>query len=97
MGGRRDAATYFSKNRRPNGGAQSTMIQTELALEPPKEQSEAPLEIQPNPSTGVLPHRFMNWFAGRGWAPHAHQLALVDAAAKGRHALLIAPDRKSVV
>ncbi len=31
------------------------------------------------------------WFAARGWTPRAHQLALLDKAAAGRSALLIAP------
>src|SRR5580692_4670307 len=38
-----------------------------------------------------LPPRFEAWFAGRGWAPRAHQLAMVEKARAGRHALLIAP------
>jgi ATP-dependent Lhr-like helicase len=38
-----------------------------------------------------LPQRFNAWFASRGWAPRAHQLAMVDKARAGRHALLIAP------
>ena len=54
-------------------------MQTELAF------------LEPDAPAGPLPDRFMDWFAGRGWAPHAHQLALVEAAARGRHALLIAP------
>jgi ATP-dependent Lhr-like helicase len=39
----------------------------------------------------TLPPRFEAWFAGRGWAPRAHQLAMVEKARAGRHALLIAP------
>jgi ATP-dependent Lhr-like helicase len=38
-----------------------------------------------------LPPRFAAWFAARGWAPHAHQLAMLEAARAGRSALLIAP------
>ncbi len=38
-----------------------------------------------------LPPPFPAWFRSRGWRPHAHQLALLDAAAQGRSALLIAP------
>lgn len=38
-----------------------------------------------------LPDRIENWFAGRGWAPRAHQLEMVEAAKAGEHALLIAP------
>ncbi|MGH6955031.1 MAG: ligase-associated DNA damage response DEXH box helicase [Caulobacteraceae bacterium] len=38
-----------------------------------------------------LPPRFEAWFEARGWAPRAHQLAMVERARAGRHALLIAP------
>jgi ATP-dependent Lhr-like helicase len=39
----------------------------------------------------ALPPRFEAWFASRGWAPWAHQLAMVEKARAGRHALLTAP------
>src|SRR4051812_41272225 len=39
----------------------------------------------------ALPEPFASWFARRGWQPHVHQLALLDAARQGRAALLIAP------
>ncbi|MDX9997527.1 MAG: ligase-associated DNA damage response DEXH box helicase [Phenylobacterium sp.] len=39
----------------------------------------------------LLPPAFAAWFAGRGWAPRAHQLAMVERASAGRDALLIAP------
>ena len=39
----------------------------------------------------ALPPRFAAWFEQRGWAPRAHQLAMVEKARAGRHALLIAP------
>ncbi len=38
-----------------------------------------------------LPPRFAAWFDARGWAPRAHQLAMIEKAEAGRHALLIAP------
>src|SRR5437660_3943187 len=38
-----------------------------------------------------LPEIFARWFAARGWAPRAHQLALLDKARAGRSTLLIAP------
>ena len=38
-----------------------------------------------------LPPLFANWFAARGWTPHAHQLALLKAADDAQSALLIAP------
>ncbi|AYV49185.1 DNA ligase-associated DEXH box helicase [Caulobacter flavus] len=39
----------------------------------------------------LLPPRFSQWFAARGWSPRAHQLAMVEKAKAGRDALLIAP------
>jgi ATP-dependent Lhr-like helicase len=39
----------------------------------------------------LLPPRFADWFASRGWSPRAHQLAMIDRAKAGRDALLIAP------
>ncbi len=38
----------------------------------------------------ILPPTFAEWFAARGWVPHAHQLAMLRAAKARRHALLIA-------
>src|SRR6202007_2423277 len=37
------------------------------------------------------PDRFQKWFAGRGWSPREHQLALLEKAREDRSALLIAP------
>jgi ATP-dependent Lhr-like helicase len=39
----------------------------------------------------ALPPAFMAWFAGRGWQPHAHQLAMLEAAQADESVLLIAP------
>ena len=39
----------------------------------------------------ALPPLFAAWFARRGWSPHAHQLALLEAARACRSALLVAP------
>ncbi|MBR1221019.1 ligase-associated DNA damage response DEXH box helicase [Bradyrhizobium sp. U87765 SZCCT0131] len=39
----------------------------------------------------TLPDAFARWFAGRGWTPRAHQLALLRKAHEGRSSLLIAP------
>jgi ATP-dependent Lhr-like helicase len=39
----------------------------------------------------ALPTPFSAWFDGRGWRPRAHQLAMLQKAREGRHALLIAP------
>ena len=39
----------------------------------------------------ILPQRFRDWFAARGWSPRPHQLALTEAQLKGEDALLIAP------
>ena len=39
----------------------------------------------------MLPSRFQDWFAARGWTVRPHQLALVEAASRGESALLVAP------
>src|ERR1700712_3477853 len=39
----------------------------------------------------LLPETFLRWFAGRGWSPREHQLALLAKARDHRSALLIAP------
>src|SRR5665213_1935324 len=39
----------------------------------------------------LLPEVFSRWFAGRGWAPRAHQLELLAKAREGQSVLLIAP------
>ncbi|RIK96224.1 MAG: ligase-associated DNA damage response DEXH box helicase [Proteobacteria bacterium] len=39
----------------------------------------------------ALPDAFRRWFAARGWAPRAHQLALLETARAARATLLIAP------
>jgi ATP-dependent Lhr-like helicase len=39
----------------------------------------------------LLPPRFADWFAQRGWSARAHQLAMIERARAGRDALLIAP------
>jgi ATP-dependent helicase Lhr and Lhr-like helicase len=38
-----------------------------------------------------LPSPFAEWFADRGWQPHAHQLELLALDRAGRSALLVAP------
>ena len=52
--------------------------------------SEAPTAMNA-PAAPALPPRFADWFAGRGWAPHPHQLEMLAAVQGGRDALLIAP------
>lgn len=42
-------------------------------------------------SSPALPPLFETWFEARGWAPRAHQRAMLAAAHVGDHALLIAP------
>ncbi len=42
-------------------------------------------------TTAQLPTVFKQWFARRGWAPHAHQLDMLEAAQAGYSALLTAP------
>src|SRR5580698_4558358 len=39
----------------------------------------------------MLPDKFQQWFASRGWRARAHQLALVAHAEKGESVLLVAP------
>jgi len=39
----------------------------------------------------MLPDKFQDWFASRGWQPRDHQLALVAHAERGRNVLLVAP------
>jgi ATP-dependent helicase Lhr and Lhr-like helicase len=39
----------------------------------------------------MLPSRFQDWFAKRGWTVRSHQLALVEAAARSESVLLVAP------
>ena len=41
--------------------------------------------------TRTLPEPFAAWFAGQGWTPRPHQLAMVDAAERQESVLLIAP------
>jgi ATP-dependent Lhr-like helicase len=41
--------------------------------------------------TADLPPAFADWFAARGWAPHAHQLTLLAHARLGGADLLVAP------
>ncbi|SHG12935.1 ligase-associated DNA damage response DEXH box helicase [Bradyrhizobium erythrophlei] len=43
------------------------------------------------PAAAPLPETFLRWFAGRGWSPREHQLALLAKARDDRSALLIAP------
>jgi ATP-dependent Lhr-like helicase len=43
------------------------------------------------PAADLLPQRFADWFASRGWSPRAHQLAMIERAQAGCDALLIAP------
>src|SRR5437660_6058454 len=45
----------------------------------------------PDETAELLPDRFRRWFAGRGWLPREHQLALLAKARDDRSALLIAP------
>jgi ATP-dependent Lhr-like helicase len=49
------------------------------------------LPDSPEPAAALLPDRFRQWFAGRGWIPREHQLALLAKARDDRSALLIAP------
>jgi len=48
-------------------------------------------ELWDAPPPDLLPPNIAAWFAHRGWAPHAHQLAMLEAANRGENALLVAP------
>jgi len=48
-------------------------------------------DLWSQPPADLLPPNIAAWFAHRGWAPHAHQLAMLEAAARGENALLVAP------
>src|SRR3546814_1282779 len=65
------------------------------ALHPSRPAVYPPLVRQPAllPASelSALPPRFAAWFRARGWAPHRHQLAMLEAAEAGASALLIAP------
>src|ERR1700689_1793695 len=60
-----------------------------------------PSQISPHPErsaeravegrTAFMPPLLAGWFARRGWGPHAHQSALLEAARHGRSGLLTAP------
>ncbi|MEN3346789.1 MAG: ATP-dependent helicase Lhr and Lhr-like helicase, partial [Bradyrhizobium sp.] len=47
--------------------------------------------VTPPEVADLLPRRFRDWFASRGWSPREHQLALLAKAREERSALLIAP------
>ncbi|PAY10537.1 DNA ligase-associated DEXH box helicase [Bradyrhizobium sp. UFLA03-84] len=47
--------------------------------------------VPPSETADLLPRRFRDWFASRGWSPREHQLALLEKAREERSALLIAP------
>ncbi|WP_253594937.1 ligase-associated DNA damage response DEXH box helicase [Bradyrhizobium elkanii] len=47
--------------------------------------------VTPSETADLLPRRFRDWFASRGWSPREHQLALLAKAREQRSALLIAP------
>ena len=49
------------------------------------------IPIRSDERPAQLPEPFVNWFAGRGWAPRAHQIDLLARAQAGKSVLLIAP------
>ena len=49
------------------------------------------LSPAPDSDDAALPPLFARWFAGRGWRPRAHQLALLAHAQAGESVLLVAP------
>ncbi|MCS0495468.1 ligase-associated DNA damage response DEXH box helicase [Ancylobacter sp. MQZ15Z-1] len=56
-----------------------------------EEDSRSAGGCEPDAGLTDLPETFRRWFAGRGWAPRAHQLELLARAREGRSSLLIAP------
>jgi ATP-dependent Lhr-like helicase len=42
-------------------------------------------------ASDLLPPRFRDWFAGRGWSARAHQRAMIEKANAGADVLLVAP------
>ena len=62
----------------------------ETVSAPAKRKSARPQQDLPAETT-TLPPQIAAWFARRGWAPRAHQLALLQAARERRSTLLIAP------
>jgi ATP-dependent Lhr-like helicase len=65
---------------RPCKGDRARLLSIAMATRTPPRTDVAP-----------LPPAFAAWFAARGWAPRAHQSALLATARAGRSALLIAP------
>ncbi|QPC45325.1 ligase-associated DNA damage response DEXH box helicase [Kaustia mangrovi] len=53
--------------------------------------SEGQTGVTVRAGADLLPRRFADWFAGRGWQPRRHQLELLEHGLAGRSALLIAP------
>ncbi len=56
-------------------------------------QAALPFDEDASPAAAgtPLPAPLTAWFAGRGWQPHAHQLAVLAQARAGRSVLAIAP------
>ena len=54
----------------------------------PMDDGRAPTDPD---AEALLPPAFRGWFAAQGWAPHVHQLKMLEAARDGATALLIAP------
>ena len=59
-------------------GSQSALWTGDAATPAPENDSGPPAD-------------FADWFTARGWSPHAHQLAMLEAARRDHHTLLIAP------
>ncbi len=53
-------------------------------------QKKLPLSSLKN-SGGMFPDIIADWFSNRGWRPHDHQFAIVNAARRRQSTLLIAP------
>jgi len=57
----------------------------------PRRTRKTETSLAPSAPHALLPPPFLTWFAARGWAPRAHQLALLTAARDRDSTLLIAP------
>jgi ATP-dependent Lhr-like helicase len=77
----------YAAQRRRTKALDETAIAAYLCAVPPSRI----LSASSAETAALLPDRFRQWFARRGWLPREHQLALLAKARDDRSALLIAP------
>jgi ATP-dependent helicase Lhr and Lhr-like helicase len=85
-----DRVTKPRTKRAKTAAAPKPAVALAMDAAPATAASPARHPIMP-PARPPLPPAFEAWFAGRGWSPRAHQLALLDKARERRSTLLIAP------